>query len=433
MSRELQHQAKVNTASSLRMLHAAFAGDDALQQRIMGMVREVEAIDVKPLPAAVGMVVIGDAVASSDSALSASAPSVEVAVELNAGYRAHHRELAAAARTQAQREQPSPPADAAPTARKRQRRATTHDSERRLDDFPPGKCEVLLPRQDGEQRWNEYCLVVGHSADGRLVIRVPGEASSLLRSISAVGSKLGDDDRPPVRACATPSASSASGSGAAAATIRSAAAAAAPSTDADDLAPAPAAALASAPGPGGNPPTPAVLQPRVTDLRSADEQIAASQLRRSESRTREQLNQHLDSLGLGACFGVPVVSKKNGILSHLTFNIEQWNDLPATAEQPFEWWLGEGEGRLRLANAVNPDEVEQPKKGVPVFFAVKRKKGGALVFYGGHYKTQSFRLLEDHEKLRFKDRDRQAIIELAFHRFDDALCASVNAIPAETT
>ena len=74
-------------------------------------------------------------------------------------------------------------------------------------------------------------------------------------------------------------------------------------------------------------------------LRTAEEQLEASALRRSEGRTREQLNAHLPSLpGLFACFGVPVVSAKGGAVSQLTFNIEQWNDLPQSESVPFEWW-----------------------------------------------------------------------------------------------
>jgi hypothetical protein len=132
-----------------------------------------------------------------------------------------------------------------------------------------------------------------------------------------------------------------------------------------------------------------------------------------------------------------VVSKRDGTVSHLTFNIGEWNDFPRHESAPFEWWLGApdpGKDNIRLltANLINPDVTPaQPAGGYPLFFAVKRKeKGGALCHYGGHFTTRSFRLLSEQQApLIFKDRNRQAKIELAFSHYDEALAAAVNAIP----
>ena len=50
--------------------------------------------------------------------------------------------------------------------------------------------EVLLPRQDGSRRWNDYCRVVGHS-NGQLELAVPGESELAIRSLHGLGSGLG--------------------------------------------------------------------------------------------------------------------------------------------------------------------------------------------------------------------------------------------------
>ena len=126
---------------------------------------------------------------------------------------------------------------------------------------------------------------------------------------------------------------------------------------------------------------------------------------------------------------VPVVSKKDGVASHLTFNVAEWNDLSMDDSVPFEWWLGEGGGRLCDAMLINPEHKPQPVDGLPVFFAQKRKKGGALCYYGGHWSTTSFQRLSGQTRLRFKGEGRQARIELTFHHFERRMAEAVNAIP----
>ena len=163
------------------------------------------------------------------------------------------------------------------------------------------------------------------------------------------------------------------------------------------------------------------------DKRPAEAQLEASTLRTSQGRTRDQLNAHLASLpGLGARFGMPVVSRVAGRASHLTFNIGEWNDMPMTEAERFEWDLGEGKGRLDQASLIDPQQHAQPCGGVPLFVAVKRRKGGALCHYAGHWTTASFTRTD--EGFVFKDKKRQAIIRLALHHFDEELGAAVDAI-----
>ena len=72
----------------------------------------------------------------------------------------------------------------------------------------------------------------------------------------------------------------------------------------------------------------------------------------------------------------------------------------------------------------------QPERGVALFFAVKRPAGGgALCHYGGHYTTRSFDRLDVDQRVLFKDRDRQARIELRFVRLDEALAEAIGTIP----
>ena len=176
-------------------------------------------------------------------------------------------------------------------------------------------------------------------------------------------------------------------------------------------------------------PPPAAIAPPEEDERPADEQLANSRLRLSCGRTREQLNQHLSALGLAAKFGQTVVSARQGEVSQLTFNIGEWNNLPPDEHTPHVWWLGEGSKRLQLAELVHPKLREQPERGVPLFFAVKRAKGGAQCYYGGHYTTRSFVVLQEEHRVNFKERDRQARIELHFVHFDENLAAAIEAIP----
>ena len=161
---------------------------------------------------------------------------------------------------------------------------------------------------------------------------------------------------------------------------------------------------------------------------AAAEQFESSELRMSEGRTRRQLNAHLECLGLSAEFAISVVSKRKGRVSHLTFNVGPWNDLPKREADPFVWWLGKGPQRLRDANLINPQiHDDLPPDGVPLFFASKAKQGGALCRYGGHWACSSFKRLG--EVQRFKDEERQARISWSFRRFDEGLAQAVNAIP----
>ena len=398
---DLRRAAKASAISSLQMLSTAFDGDDAVQHRITSMLLVIEELDVKPPAAAVGMVVIGDAVESADprAGMGAQAPSSHQPVPSQDG--------PSSCGLQDQAEYVD--ARAAEARMSKRPRRTPREAQQRqllLEDFPPNETEVLMPRRDYDgRRWNEYCRVIGHRT-GQLLIDVPDEDPYAL-SLHSIGIHLGEESRPPWRAVASASACAASSS-----------ASPMPALAAE---PAPTAALPLAPAA-------TLAPPRATSHDSAEAQLAASQLRRSKSCTREQLNDHLTSLGLIAKFGVPVVSKKDDVVSHLTFNIGEWNDLPASEQTLFEWWLGEGDGRLRNATLLNPEEAAQPPRGTAVFFAVKRKVGGALCFYGGHFTTHTFRRLSKAERFNFKGRDRQAKIELMFHHFDDQLCAAVDAI-----
>ena len=379
--------AKDLATAALQNLYTAFSGDGDVQNVVASVLEQVSSIDVKPQVPALGapVVVIGDAVA---------APPHIAALE-------------------------STEESSAPRQNKRQRR--TANVELTLQNFPPNGCEVLIPRHDGQQRWNQYCRVVGHTATGQLVIDVPGESAPLERSIYGLRGGLGsDEERPLMRTCSSreaglaPLPQSAEEQAATAHPHPSSGTESSSSVAAASSSAVPAPASASFPSP-------------TIDERSGEEQAATSKLRRSEGRTREELNRHLADLGLKAKFGQTVVSAKEGVLSHLTFNVGDWNNLPQTEQEPFIWWLGDGEKRLRLANHVNPDATPQPIAGVPVFFAVKRKQGGALCYYGGHFTTASFVNLPVDQRLMYKDRHRQARIELRFHHFQDALAAAVNA------
>ena len=409
----IRRSAQDTTLSSLRSLATAFAGDETVQESITVMMRQVKAFDVKPAVPAVGVLVIGELVSPAPAAAAPIPPAAAPGPS-----RAGSSRLAPEA--------------------KRPRRMPA--AEETLHDYPPHRTEVLLPRQDGDMRWNDYCLVIGH-VDGMLLISVPGEDEPLQRSLHSLRSGLGKETRPLKRPCDTGSKSSSP-----VAPKLEAAPSAAPSAE-------PSAAPSATPQPRGllnracdtasaSPPAEeavptAAPQPRSEELSTALDQLAASALRRSSGRTREQLNAHLASLpGLSAKFGVPVVSKLNGVVSHLTFNVGAWNDLPRNEDTPFEWWLGAPEpgkdnNRLRDANLINPHvHAEQSAGGYPLFFAAKRQqKGGALCCYGGHFTTRSFRLLNEQEKFAFKAINRQAKIELAFSHYDEALAAAVNAIP----
>jgi len=391
----LRRAAKIAAVSSLEVLANTYAGDDEALARIAAMIEQVNQLIAKPAVPAVGMVVIGEAVA-------VSAPLVTTASDVDA-------------QSMSKRPRREPPA-----------------TQSSIRDYQVGECEVLIARRDDAgNRWNEYCPVVGHTSLGLLQIYVPGEDSLLEKSILGLGAGLGKETRPLVRACVLP---------------RDAGARVPPlcatvSSSAGRPSSSDAVSAADAASTPTSAPTPATLQqPGEGDSRSAEEQLETSTIPKSAGRTREQLNEAVARgtlPGLSAKFGVPVVSTRDGVVSHLTFNVGagEWNDLPSDMTAPFEWWLGEGKPRLSQASKIDPAQYAQPVGGVPLFFAVKRKKGGALCCYGGHWKTKSFDMcgagaLETGcGRPTFKDRRRQAIIRFAFDHFDAALGAAMNSIP----
>jgi len=148
--------------------------------------------------------------------------------------------------------------------------------------------------------------------------------------------------------------------------------------------------------------------------------------RRSAGATRARLNHHLHALpGLTCQFGIQVVSQRGGVLSHLCFS-EEWNELPHSEDEIFEWWLGEGKDRLRAAELLDPAKHEQRADGIPIFWASSQKVvGGALCFYIGHFKCLRF---TREMNLDIKNKHRQALIELAFHTFDEELAGAIESI-----
>ena len=390
----LRRSSKAAALASLHNLSAAFAGDTGAVEAISHMIKSIQGLHIKPnVPAS------GEATAVAHS-----------------------------------------PEEAVEREHKRPRRQSAKESMT-IDSFPVG-CEVLLPRTDDSgNHWNDYSRVVGHTANGQLLLQVPNPAEDeepvLQRSIFSLGSQLGSEETRPLKRSG--SSSSASGVGASVkaepVTLPPAAGPVAPSPPpAASMALPPAAAPMVVTPPAAAPvaPPPAAVEPVAPpeeDKRPADKQLANSRLRLSSGRTREQLNQHLSTLGLAAKFGQSVVSALQGGVSQLTFNIGEWNDLPPDEHHPYVWWLGEGAKRLQLAELVHPELREQPARGVPLFFAVKRAKGGALCYYGGHYTTHSFVVLQDDKRINFKERDRQARIEFQFVHFDEILAAAIEAIP----
>ena len=392
----LKRDAKTAAISSLNVLATAYAADDGIKYRIQQMLQQLSSFptgeeDVKPIIVPRGnMIVIGEAVLHNSGRGESSAPA-----------------------SNAQRKRP-------------RRAATTEASAPLLADCPVGECEVLLHRKDGTRQWTEWCTVAGHSG-GQLVVHVPDEDDCLLSLHSRDAATV----RRIERAAAGASASAAGSSSLAAAHAADDGGHDGGHGDAmeeeEEEEEEEAEKNAVVDDEGGGASAAALTVPESSQL-SACEQLASTELRTSAGRTRERLNSHLRTLGLHAVFGQPVVSRKGpGPVSHLTFNIEQWNDLPADPTCPFQWWLGEGEVRLQLANLINPEQHSQPEGGVPVFFAHKRKKGGALCHYGGHFTTRSFKRLPEAQV--FKGLKRQARIELAFHHFDVKLGAAIDAIP----
>lgn len=440
---ELRRSTKEAALACLRALGAAFAGEAEREAAVLTMINMVNDFDVKPPAPAVGFVVIGEEVGE---------------------------QVVAAAR------QPPVTAASSDHERKRPRRQQPAENvqSRTLDDFPVG-CEVLLPRTDdnGRRIGNDYCRVVSHTPDGQLRLEVPdddhpGKHLLMIRSIFSLGAQLGsEEDRPLKRSsgggggssgggrsggsgsssggggsgsggsssssssggCSGSSSGNGSGSGSGGMSSHGAPTSAQSGTTA--VSKPPAAATAAVSGPSCRSKATQGFAPPVEDDRSAAEQMASSSLRLASGRTREQLNQHLSDLGLSAKFGQQVMSARDGLPSHLTFNIGDWNNLPATEQEPYIWWLGDGVERLRLARLIHPKREDQPAHGVPLFFAAKRSKGGALCHYGGHFAARHFVELSEGEKVHFKDRDRQARIEFEFDHFDEALAAAIRAIPDE--
>ena len=341
--------AKDLATAALQNLYTAFSGDGDVQNVVASVLEQVSSIDVKPQVPALGapVVVIGDAVA---------APPHIAALE-------------------------STEESSAPRQNKRQRR--TANVELTLQNFPPNGCEVLIPRHDGQQRWNQYCRVVGHTATGQLVIDVPGESAPLERSIYGLRGGLGsDEERPLMRTCSSreaglaPLPQSAEEQAATAHPHPSSGSESSSSVAAASSSAVPAPASASFPSP-------------TIDERSGEEQAATSKLRRSEGRTREELNRHLADLGLKAKFGQTVVSAKEGVLSHLTFNVGDWNNLPQTEQEPFIWWLGDGEKRAAAGQPRKPRcDTAADRRSACLLRSEAQARWGALLLWWTLYHRQ---------------------------------------------
>ena len=438
----LKRDAKAMAISSLNLLSTAYTTDAGICRRIQSMLEQLSTFptgleDVKLVPQA-SMVVIGEAVdrqssngegsngegSNGEGSNGEGSNGEGGSVSFAAANAAIANNSAASAASRGESSKGSATSDA---ERKRPRRAPPAEpSAPLLANCPVGECEVQVPRHDGDQRWDEWCTVIGHTALGQLLVDIPGEEPLHLSLNSRAATTVRR-----VEAAAAAAATSSAASSSSTAVAPGAMDIDAQEEDEEVMivkaegAPAPPAA------PPAAPPSVPLQMPEASQL-SAGEQLASTALRTSLGRTRERLNQRLDDLpGLHSVFGQTVVSGKasEGGVSHLTFNIELWNDLPADESVPFQWWLGEGEVRLRLASLINPEERPQPEGGVPVFFAHKRKKGGALCHYGGHFTTRSFQRLD--KSRVFKGIARQALIELAFHRFDERLAAAIDAIPEE--
>jgi len=156
--------------------------------------------------------------------------------------------------------------------------------------------------------------------------------------------------------------------------------------------------------------------------------LVHSQLQRSVGRTRAELNSCLEYLGIRAKFGMTLVSRKDGVMSHLTF-AERWNDLPQTKEEKLEFWLGEGLGRLRLAAPLNPLIKYQPEAGLPIFWAcASSQKGGALCHYVGHFRCINF----VHSEATLKGKKRQVLLEFEFAKYDHLLGQKISRCGIDT-
>ena len=158
-ARAVRRAAKEAVVFNLRLLAASFGGDDNVQESVDDMIARVQAFDVKPPAPAVGFMVIGDAsVAQPGDSSSCSNSNPAAAATAVAA-------MAVSASAPAPALVAAPAPAPAPTL-KRPRRATVASEPPQLTDYPPQRCEVLIPRQDGGRRWNEYCLVLGHTESG---------------------------------------------------------------------------------------------------------------------------------------------------------------------------------------------------------------------------------------------------------------------------
>lgn len=169
-------------------------------------------------------------------------------------------------------------------------------------------------------------------------------------------------------------------------------------------------------------------RPLHKSLADCNPSLNGTSLRQSAGVTRAQLNHHLHKLpGITCPFGIPVVSQRGGVLSHLCFS-EEWNELPHSDGEMLEWWLGQGKDRLRAAELLDPAIHEQRDDGIPVFWASTQKGvGGALCFYVGNFKCMRF---TREINLDIKNKHRQALIEFAFHSFDEDLAGAIGSIAA---
>lgn len=176
-------------------------------------------------------------------------------------------------------------------------------------------------------------------------------------------------------------------------------------------------------------------------------------LRKSEQRTRRQLNQSLQSLnrfGIIAKFGQCVVSSNHRKVSHVTLN-DNWNIEPRKIDDTLEWWLGTGTERLRQASLLDPCQYKQPNGGIPIFWAKNKKDscsssddkrllcqsqrsnggggggGAALCYYIGHYDCISLQKLDTF--IMIKTEERQAVLTLQFNHFHDELANQIAKIP----
>ena len=168
---DVRREAKAGALQALRMLALSFAGDRDHVERLESMSREIQNFDVKPDKPAVGsLVVIGDMVTTAATGSNLQSASSQ---PCRPGRKAFTSSVPCYSPASPRRTPRPPPL---------------------LEDFRD--CEVLMPRVDGERRWNEYCQVSGFSDDGQLLVNVPGEGRAVKRSLHSLQCGLADDSRP---------------------------------------------------------------------------------------------------------------------------------------------------------------------------------------------------------------------------------------------